>query len=81
MALTHHTNMDWKVALGLGLLGFALSGVLGYFHQDMTTGTSLAPIQAHQDDTTRRMDRIETKLDNFIMMETGAKPVTTPIQH
>lgn len=74
-------GMDWKVALGLGLLGFALSGVLGYFHEDMTVGTTLATIQAHQADTAQRVDRIENKLDHFIELQTGARPDPTPAQH
>ena len=76
-----HSGMDWKVALGLGLLGFALSGVLGYFHEDVTVGTSLATIQAHQKDTAERVDRIENKLDRLILMETGAQPNPNPAQH
>lgn len=75
------SGMDWKVALGVGLLGYALSGVTGYFHEDKSVGTALAVTQSQLKDVGARVERVENKLDHFIELQTGARPDATPAQH
>ena len=48
------------ILAGLSMLGTAYLGLTG---NDRSTAQRLSAVEAHQDDTTQRLDRIEIKLD------------------
>lgn len=67
----HVSSMDWKVALAIGLLGFTLNGFFSYFANDKTAASRLTAVEAHQGDTEKRLDRMESKLDTIFYYVTG----------
>ena len=62
--MTVHRNPLLPFILaGLSLLGTAYLGLTG---NDRSTAQRLSAVEAHQDDTTQRLDRIEVKLDSLL---------------
>ena len=56
----------WAKPIAILLLGWAMSGLVGYFHTDLAISSRLTAVETHQQDTTSRLDRIENKLDQAL---------------
>ena len=59
---------SWAKPAAILLLGWAMSGLVGYFHQDNTINNRLTAVEIHQQDTSSRLDRIENKVDQVLQV-------------
>jgi hypothetical protein len=70
--MTRPVAPSWLALLLAGLS--ALASVYSYLsHNDRDHETRISKLEAHQDDTTQRLDRIETKIDALVKWAFGQR--------
>jgi hypothetical protein len=56
---------DWIMPIVVFILSMTIMGFSGYFNNDKALAERITAVEAHQGDTEKRLDRIETKVDTL----------------
>jgi hypothetical protein len=59
---------NWAKPAAILLLGWAMSGLVGYFHTDASIASRLTAVETRQMDSSARLDRIENKVDHVLQV-------------
>ena len=77
---------DWVMPIVVFFLTMVMMGIVGYFRNDSALSARVTAVEAHQGDTEKRLDRIETKVDTLgdnintiFYYVTGIKPKPVPL--
>lgn len=65
---------DWRLMVAMALVGWAISGFVGYSSTDKETAARITALEAHRLDDAQRLERIEHKVDVLYEKATGAWP-------
>lgn len=66
---------NW-IVVALAVVGILLGAYASYNANDKKLSIDVATVQAQEQSTNARLDRIENKLDSLIWYFTGERPIT-----
>ncbi len=72
---------DWVMPLVVFFLTLCMMSVVGYFRNDSALSARVTAVETHEGDTEKRLDRIETKVDNLDNKLTTALYYITGVVH
>jgi hypothetical protein len=64
-------STTWLIAVMMGLLGWIVSGYVGYTNNDKIVAARITALETHREDDSARLQRLEAKLDTLLTILTN----------